>query len=111
MNITMRTVGKGVILDCSGRITVGAGTTTVRNAVRDAIRGGSKKIVLNLENVEYADSSGIGELVSSFTHVQSQGGKLVLLNLPKRIRDLLIITKLMPVFEVFSEEKTALAGC
>jgi anti-sigma B factor antagonist len=83
----------------------------VRNAVREAVKGSPKKIVLNLGGVDYVDSAGIGELVSSFTHVQSQGSKLVLLDLTKKIRELLVITKLITVFDVFEDEKSALAGC
>jgi len=111
MNITKRKVGNCIILDCSGKITLGPETMTVRNTVRDACQEGIKKIILNLGEVNYIDSSGIGELVSSFTHVSNTGSKLVLLNLTKRIRELLVITKLITVFEVFEDEKQALAGC
>jgi anti-sigma B factor antagonist len=111
MNIVVRRIGNCVVLDCSGKITLGPGTMNIRNAVREAVKGGPKKIVLNLGGVDYIDSSGIGELVSSFTHVQSQGSKLVLLNLTKRIQELLVITKLITVFDIFQDEKSALAGC
>ncbi|MFH1574849.1 MAG: STAS domain-containing protein [Acidobacteriota bacterium] len=110
MEITTRTVGKGVVLDCSGKITLGPATMTVRNAIREAIQGGNRKLVLNLKDVPYIDSSGIGELVSSYTHVCNQGGKMVLLSPSKRVREPLAITKLITVFEVFEDEKLALEG-
>jgi anti-sigma B factor antagonist len=111
LNVDTRTAGNCTILDCSGKITVGAGTTALRMAVREAIKGHPKKIVLNLQNVDYADSAGIGELVSSLTHAQSLGGRLVLLSLPVRIKELLIITKLITAFEIQDEEENALADC
>jgi len=83
----------------------------VRNAVRDALEGGAGKIVLNLAGVSYIDSAGIGELVSSLTHVRNQGGKLVLLNLNKKTHQLMVVTKLITVFEVFEDEKWALVDC
>ena len=83
----------------------------LRNAIRDAVKNGTKRIVLNLGDVSYIDSSGIGELVSSFTHASSQGSKLVLVNLTNKITELLSITKLITVFEVFKDEKSALVGC
>ena len=98
MDITTRTVGNCVILDCSGKFTLGLGIMNARDAVCEAIKGSPKRIVLNLERVEYLDSSGIGELVSCLTHVQKQGGQLVLLNLPRNVRELLMITKLISVF-------------
>jgi anti-sigma B factor antagonist len=109
--ITTRTVGNCAVLDCSGKLTVGPGVTTLRDAVRAAVKGGHSRIVLNLKEVEYSDSCGIGELLSSMTHVQSHGGQLVLLNLTRYTEHLLMITKLLPVFEVHNEEGSALAGC
>lgn len=110
MKIETRVVGDVTILDCSGKITLGEGTQAVRNAVRDLLKSGSKKIILNLGDVNYIDSSGIGELVSSFTTVTNQGGKLKLLNLTKKIQELLAITKLLTVFQVYDNEKAALAS-
>ena len=110
MEITKRTVGDIQILDCSGKITLGEGTMTVRNTVRDLLNDGKKKIVLNLGNVNYIDSSGIGELVSTYTTVTNSGGQLKLLNLTKKIQELLAITKLLTVFHVFEDEKAAIAS-
>jgi anti-sigma B factor antagonist len=82
----------------------------VRNTVREVIKNGGKKIVLNLSDVNYIDSSGIGELVSSYTTVTNQGGQLKLLNLTKKIQELLAITKLLTVFQVFDSEQAAIAS-
>src|SRR6266704_68663 len=108
MKIETRTVGDVHILDCSGKITLGEGTMSIRNAVRDILKNGGKKILLNLGDVNYIDSSGIGELVSGFTTVSNQGGSLKLLNLTKKVHDLLQITKLYTVFEVHNEEAAAI---
>jgi len=107
MKIETRTVGDVHILDCSGKITLGEGTMAVRNQVRDVLKNGGKKIILNLADVNYIDSSGIGELVSSYTTVTNQGGKLKLLSLTKKIQELLAITKLLTVFSVYDDEQTA----
>jgi anti-sigma B factor antagonist len=101
-------VGDVSILDLSGKITIGAGNVQLRDAVRKLIDGGNKKILLNLGDVSYVDSSGIGELVSSFTTTSNAGGHLKLLNLTKKIQDLLAITKLLTVFETFTSEEEAL---
>jgi anti-sigma B factor antagonist len=110
MKIETRTVGDVHILDCSGKITLGEGTMAVRNTVRDVLKNGGKKIVLNLADVNYIDSSGIGELVSSYTTVTNQGGKLKLLNLTKKIQELLAITKLLTVFSVYDNEQQAISS-
>ncbi len=110
MKIETRTVGDVRILDCSGKITLGEGTMSVRNAVLDILKSGAKYIVLNLADVNYIDSSGVGELVSTYTTVVNKGGRLKLLNLTKKIRELLAITKLLTVFEVFEDEKAMLAS-
>jgi len=110
MKITQRNVGDVTVLDCSGKITLGEGTMAVRNTVRDILKNGGRKIILNLGDVNYIDSSGIGELVSTYTSVTNQGGKLVLLNLTKKIQELLAITKLLTVFQVHEDEKKALAA-
>ena len=102
-----RQVDKVTIVDMSGRITLGEGSSTLREAVRDLVSKGQKKILLNLGDVSYIDSSGIGELVSSFTSVSNQGGNLKLLNLQKKVHDLLQITKLYTVFEVHTDEAAA----
>ena len=110
MKIENRTVGDVHILDCSGKIMLGEGTMAVRNTVREVLKNGGKKIILNLGDVNYIDSSGIGELVSSFTTVTNQGGQLKLLNLTKKIQELLAITKLLTVFQVYDSEQAAVAS-
>ena len=103
-----RQVDQVAVVDLSGRITLGEGSTILRDTVRDLLGRGQKKILLNLGDVTYIDSSGIGELVSGFTTVTNQGGQLKLLNLTKKVHDLLQITKLYTVFEVHNEEAAAL---
>jgi len=110
MNVKTRTVGDVHILDCSGKITLGEGTMAIRNNVREALKAGSKKMVLNLADVNYVDSSGIGELVRSFITVTDQGGILKLLNLTKKIKELLAITKLLTVFEVYEDEQEVISS-
>jgi len=107
MNIEVRTVGDVKILDWSGKITLGEGTSALRNKVRDIVNSGSKKIVFNLADVNYIDSAGVGELMAAYTSVTNLGGKLKLLNLTKRLHEVLAITKLLTVFDVFSDEKAA----
>ena len=110
MKIDARTVGDVQILDCSGKITLGEGTMAIRNKVREILKEGGKKIILNLGDVNYIDSSGIGELVSTFTTVTNAGGQLKLLNLTKKIQELLAITKLLTVFSVYQSEQEAVAS-
>jgi len=95
------------IVDLRGRITLGEGSATVRDTVHDLLSKGQKRILLNLRDVNYIDSSGIGELVSAFTAAKKQGGELKLLNLTKKIHDLLQITKLYTVFDVKEDEALA----
>jgi anti-sigma B factor antagonist len=104
VKLTTRQVGDVTVVDAVGRITLGDGATTFRDTVRDLANGGNKKLLLNLAEVSYIDSSGIGEMVSGFTTVTNQGGQVKLLNLTKRVKDLLQITKLYTVFEVFDDE-------
>lgn len=104
VKLTTRQVGDVTVIDAVGRITLGDGATTFRDTVRDLANGGNKKLLLNLAEVSYIDSSGIGEMVSGFTTVTNQGGQVKLLNLTKRVKDLLQITKLYTVFEVFDDE-------
>ena len=108
MKTSTRLVDGVAIVDCSGRITLGEGSVILRDAVRDLLSKGQKKILLNLGDVSYIDSSGIGELVSGFTTVTNSGGQLKLLNLTKRVRDLLQITKLYTVFDVHEDEAAAI---
>ena len=107
MKVSTRQVDGITIVDCSGRITLGEGSVTIRDAVRELLSKGHKKILLNLGDVSYIDSSGIGELVSAFTTVRNQGGELKLLNLTKKVHDLLQITKLYTVFDVKEDEASA----
>jgi anti-sigma B factor antagonist len=110
VKLTPRQVGDVTVIDAAGRITLGEGSSTFRDSIKDLTAKGHKKILLNLGDVSYIDSSGIGELVSGFTTVANLGGHLKLLNLTKRIQDLLQITKLYTVFEVFDDEAAALAS-
>jgi anti-sigma B factor antagonist len=105
--LSPRQVGDVTVIDVNGRITLGEGSSNLRDGIRDLVSKGNKKILLNLGDVSYIDSSGIGELVSGFTSVANQGGQLKLLHLTKRVRDLLQITKLYTVFEVFDDEAAA----
>jgi anti-sigma B factor antagonist len=107
VKLTTRQVGDVAVLDAAGRITLGEGASTLRETLRGLVNKGDKKILLNLADVSYIDSSGIGELVSAFTTVTNQSGQLKLLNLGKRVKDLLQITKLYTVFEVFEDEAKA----
>ena len=110
MNVNMRTVGDVRIVDLSGKITLGEETMTLRTTVRNLVNDGNKKIVLNLADLNYIDSSGVGELVSTYTTVTNAGGQLKLLQLTKKIQQLLAITKLLTVFDVFDDEKAAIAS-
>ena len=110
MKFKTRQVDGVTILDLSGRITLGEGSVTLRDAVQDALSKGDKHILLNLGNVDYIDSSGIGELVSAFTSVQNSGGELKLLHLTKKVHDLLQITKLYTVFDVKDDEAAAISS-
>ena len=110
MKSSSRQVGGITIVDLSGRITLGEGSVVLRDMVRDLVTKGQRKILLNLGDVTYIDSSGIGELVSAFTTVRNQGGELKLLNLTKKVHDLLQITKLYTVFDVKDDEASAVAA-
>ncbi len=110
MTFKTREVGGVTFVDLSGKITMGEGSPTLREEVHKLLEEGKKKIVLNLADVNYIDSSGLGELVSSYTSVKNSGGELKLLNLTSRVRDLLVITKLVTVFEVKDDEASAVAS-
>ncbi len=110
MKASTRQVDGITIVDLSGRITLGEGSVVLRDTIRDVVAAGHKKILLNLGDVTYIDSSGIGELVSSFTSVRNQGGELKLLNLTKKVHDLLQITKLYTVFDIKDDEAQAVAS-
>jgi anti-sigma B factor antagonist len=104
---TSREVGSITFVDLSGRIALGEGSALLRRTIRELLENGRNKIVLNLGDVNYIDSSGIGELVSGFTAVRARNGELKLLHLTKKVHDLLQITKLFTVFEVYSDESIA----
>jgi anti-sigma B factor antagonist len=110
LTVKERQVGEVTILDLSGKITIGEGSVQLRETVRKLLDENKKKILLNLGDVSYVDSSGIGELVSSYTTTNNNGGQLKLLNLTKKIQDLLMITKLLTVFETFDSEDAAVAS-
>ena len=108
MQIEERAVGDVVVLDLKGKITLGEGDELLKDKVNSLVNQGKKKIVLNLADVPYIDSAGLGEVVRTYTTVSRQGGSLKLLNLTKRITDLLAITKLLTVFETFDAESDAI---
>ena len=107
VKLTTRQVGDVSVVDVAGRITLGEGSSALRDTLRAMVGKSQKKILLNLGEVSYIDSSGIGELVSGFTTVTNSGGELKLLNLNKRVKDLLQITKLYTVFDVHEDEAHA----
>ena len=108
MKASTREIDGVTVMDLSGRITLGEGSVVLRDVVRDLLSKGKKKILANLADVSYIDSSGIGELVSAYTTVKNQGGELKLLNLTKKVHDLLQITKLYTVFDVKDDEASAI---
>ncbi|MGH9565314.1 MAG: STAS domain-containing protein [Candidatus Angelobacter sp.] len=110
MKASSRQVNGVTVVDMSGRITLGEGSVVLRDTIRDLLGKGEKKILLNLGNVTYIDSSGIGEMVSAFTSVRNQGGELKLLNLTKKVHDLLQITKLYTVFDIKDDETVAVGS-
>ena len=107
---TTRRDGVITIVDLSGRISLGEGSALLRKTVRDLLDDGHTRIILNLGDVNYIDSSGIGELVSGFTAVRNRGGELKLLSLTKKVNDLLQLTKLFTVFDVYNDETTAVGS-
>jgi anti-sigma B factor antagonist len=110
MQIEERIVGDVTILDLKGKMTLGEGDELLKDKINSLIHQGQKKLLLNLEGVPYIDSAGLGEIVRTYTTVSRQGGSLKLVNLTKRITDLLSITKLLTVFETFEAEKDAVAS-
>jgi anti-sigma B factor antagonist len=111
LNMKERQAGDVTVLDMDGKITIGEGSVALRSAVRRLVKEDKKKVLLNLAGVSYIDSSGIGELVSSYTAIEGKGGgQLKLLNLTQKLQDLLTITKLLTVFDVYENEADALNG-
>jgi anti-sigma B factor antagonist len=107
MEIAERTVSDVTILDLKGKMTLGEGDELLKDRINSLLAAGRKKLLLNLEGVPYIDSAGLGEVVRTYTTVSRQGGSLKLLNLTKRIEDLLSITKLLTVFETYDSETEA----
>ena len=110
LTIASREVDGGTVLDLNGRITLGEGSVQLRDAIRDLIGKGQKKILLNMAEVNYIDSSGLGELVSAYTTVKNQGAGLKLLKLTKKVHDVLQLTKLYTVFDIYDDEASAIAS-
>ena len=108
--ITSREVDGVAVLELSGRITLGEGSVQLRDAIRDMIGKGQKRILLDLGDVNYIDSSGLGELVSAYTTAKNQGAALKLLKLTKKVHDLLQLTKLYTVFDIYDDEASAIAS-
>ena len=108
MEIAERTQGDVTVLDLRGKMTLGEGDEMLKDRINSLLSNGRKKLVLNLEGVPYIDSAGLGEIVRTYTTVSRQGGSLKLLNLTKRIEDLLSITKLLTVFDTFDSEPDAI---
>ena len=105
---TCRQVGDVSVIDFSGRITLGEGSASLRRTIKDLVAQGNSKIILNLEDVDYIDSSGIGELVVAHSTLETAKGELKLLNLTRRVRDIVQITRLFTIFDVQTDEATAL---
>jgi anti-sigma B factor antagonist len=109
VKLTTRQVNEVTVIDVSGRITLGEGSSLLRDELRSLIGSNRRMILLNMADVSYVDSSGIGQLVAALTTVNSLGGQLKLLNLTKRLKELLQMTKVISIFEVFDDEKKAVA--
>ena len=110
LNIEERQAGDVTVLDMSGKITIGEGSVSLRTAVRRLLEEGKKRILLNLAGVSYIDSSGIGELIANYTTVSKDDGQMKLLSLTEKVRDLLVITKLLTVFDSYESEAEALSS-
>ena len=110
LDIKERQAGDVTILDLDGEVRIGDSSTALRSAIRNLVAGGNQKLLLNLKGVRYIDSSGIGELIANYTTVGRGGGQLKLLNLTEKVQDLLVITKLLTVFDVYDNEADALSS-
>ena len=108
--VTTRDVGDVKIVELHGKITIGAGDLQMREAIHAAVSGGATKLVVDMKDVTTIDSSGVGELVGCYTTATNRGAKLKLLNLPPKISDVLTVTQLITVFDVFTNEKEAVAS-
>ena len=107
MQIEQRSAGDVIVLDLKGKMTLGEGDELLKDKINSLLQQGHRKVILNLEDVPYIDSAGLGEIVRTYTTISRQGGSLKLLNLTKRITDLLSITKLLTVFETYESETDA----
>ena len=110
LNIKERQAGDVTIMDLDGEVRIGDSATALRSTIRNLVARGSTKLLLNLAGVRYIDSSGIGELIANYTTVGRSGGQLKLLNLTEKVQDLLVITKLLTVFDVYDDESEALSS-
>src|SRR5690348_17121115 len=110
LDLKERQAGDVTLLGLSGEVRIGEGSITLRDTIRNLADQGKKKLLLNLGGVKYIDSSGIGELIANYTTVSRQGGQLKLLNLTEKVQDLLVITKLLTVFDVYDNEAEALSS-
>jgi anti-sigma B factor antagonist len=110
LTIASREVDGVTVLDLNGRITLGEGSVQLREAIRDLISKGQKNVLLNMGDVNYIDSSGLGELVSAYTTSKNQGASLKLLSLTKKVKDVLQLTKLYTVFDIYDDEASAIAS-
>ena len=110
VKLTTHASGDVTVVDVIGKITLGEATSALRTTIRELVQGGSRKIVLNMADVTYMDSSGLGELIAAHTTVTTAGGEIKLLNLARRVHDLLKLTKLYTVFEAFEDEPTAVSS-
>jgi anti-sigma B factor antagonist len=108
MNVNVRQRDDVNVLDLKGRITIGSGEVALRNAVQEVLNSGAKKVLINMKDVSTIDSSGIGELVSAYTTATNRGAKLRLANLPAKVTDILTITQLITVFDVYDSEDAAI---
>ena len=110
LKINIRETAQAAILDMSGRLTLGEALGDFRDSIREALAGEQKNILLNLAEVSYIDSSGLGQMIGSYATITSRGGQMKLLNLQKKVKDLMQITKLITVFESYTDEKAALGS-
>ena len=110
MNVNTRQAGDVTILDLKGKITIGSGDVALRNAIQEVMNSGAKKVLINMADVSTIDSSGIGELVSAYTTATNRGAKLKLINLPAKVTDILTITQLITVFDVYDSEAEGISS-
>ena len=110
LSFDSKTVGKVCVLIPNGKIVIGEEVAAVREKIKELLGQGNKNILLNFSNVSYIDSTGVGALVGSFTTIRNQGGQMKLTNLSQRVRDILLVTKLLTVFDVYEKEEDAIAS-